>query len=298
MQEVVLTWLSVEWHWRRKHLGQTRTLCNAVVEVMIDQTVLLSTTDGVATITLNRPEVLNALNLSASEALAKAIQSCNDDDNVRAVLLTGAGRGFCAGGDMKAAWEHHQAGGDVRHFFRDLTVPLHRAITDIRLMEKPVIGAINGTAGGGGMSLAMACDFRLAAENARLKQAYTSIGLVPDLGWTAIVPQIIGGARTMELLLTDPVLDAKQALALGLVHEIVPDDRLLERARAVSTQLAHGPTTAFGGAKALVNATLFPMLETQLERERQRLVTQAGTEDFLEGLSAFMQKKSPRFRGR
>ena len=274
------------------------TLCNVLVAVMTDQTVLLSTIDGVATIILNRPDVLNALNLSASEALAKAIQSCKEDNSVRAVLLTGAGRGFCAGGDMKAAWEHHQAGGDVRHFFCDLTVPLHRAVTDIRLMEKPVIAAINGAAGGGGMSLAMACDFRLAAENARLKQAYTSIGLVPDLGWTAIVPQIIGGARTMELLLTDPVLDAKQALALGLVHEIVPDDRLLERARAVSTQLAHGPTTAFGGAKALVNATLFPMLETQLERERQRLVTQAGTEDFLEGLSAFMQKKKPRFRGR
>ena len=100
----------------------------------------------------------------------------------------------------------------------------------------------------------------------------------------------------MELLLIDPVLDAKQALALGLVHEIVPDDRLLERARAVLTQLAHGPTTAFGGAKALVNATLFPMLETQLERERQRLVTQAGTENFLEWLSVFMQKKNPHFR--
>jgi 2-(1,2-epoxy-1,2-dihydrophenyl)acetyl-CoA isomerase len=265
---------------------------------MVDQTVRSETVNGVVTITLNRPEVLNALNLSMSEALFRAIQSCKDDGNVRAVLLTGAGRGFCAGGDMKAAWEHHQAGGDICHFFRDLTVPLHRAITDIRLMAKPVIAAINGAAGGGGMSLAMACDIRLATENVRLKQAYTSIGLVPDLGWTAIVPQIIGAARTMQLLLTDPVLDAKQALALGLVNEVVPDDKLLERARAVSTQLAHGPTTAFGSAKALVNATLFPMLETQLERERQRLITQAGTEDFLEGLAAFVQKRAPHFRGR
>jgi 2-(1,2-epoxy-1,2-dihydrophenyl)acetyl-CoA isomerase len=233
-----------------------------------------------------------------SQTLARMIQSCKDDDNVRTLLLTGAGRGFCAGGDMKAAWEYHQAGGDLRHFFRDLTVPLHRAITDIRLMEKPVIAAISGVAGGGGMSLAMACDFRLAGEDARLKQAYTSIGLVPDLGWTATVPQVIGGARTMELLLIDPVLDAKQALALGLVHEIVANDRLVEIARAMSARLSRAPTTAFGGAKALVNATLFPMLETQLERERQRLVTQAGTRDFLEGLKAFVQKRSPRFNGR
>jgi 2-(1,2-epoxy-1,2-dihydrophenyl)acetyl-CoA isomerase len=265
---------------------------------MTEETIRSSTTDGLVTIILNRPEVLNALNVSTSETLARTIQSCKDDDNVRAVLLTGAGRGFCAGGNMKAAWEHHQAGGDIRHFFRDLTVPLQRAIADIRLMEKPVIAAINGATGGGGMSLAMACDFRLAAETARLKQGYTSIGLVPDLGWTVIVPQAIGGARTMELLLIDPVLAAKQALALGLVHEIVPDDRLLERAREVSTQLARGPTAAFGGAKTLVNATLFPMLETQLERERQRLITQAGTEDFLEGLAAFVQKRSPGFRGR
>jgi 2-(1,2-epoxy-1,2-dihydrophenyl)acetyl-CoA isomerase len=265
---------------------------------MVDQTVQSSTIDGVTTITLNRPEVLNALNLPMSQTLARMIQSCKHDDNVRTLLLTGAGRGFCAGGDMKAAWEYHQAGGDLRHFFRDLTVPLHRAITDIRLMEKPVIAAISGVAGGGGMSLAMACDFRLAGEDARLKQAYTSIGLVPDLGWTATVPQVIGGARTMELLLIDPVLDAKQALALGLVHEVVANDRLLDIARAMSARLSRAPTTAFGGAKALVNATLLPMLETQLERERQRLVTQAGTRDFLEGLEAFVQKRSPRFNGR
>jgi 2-(1,2-epoxy-1,2-dihydrophenyl)acetyl-CoA isomerase len=265
--------------------------------LMADHTVRSSTSDGVTTIILNRPEVLNALNLSTSEELAKAIQSCKDDDNVRAVLLTGAGRAFCAGGDMKAAWGHHQEGGNLSYFFRDLTAALHRAITDIRLMEKPVIAAINGAAGGGGMSLAMACDYRIAAENVKLKQAYTSIGLVPDLGWTVIVPQMIGGARTMGLLLTDPVLDAKQALALGLVHEVVPDDKLPDRARALSTQLAHGPTTAFGGAKTLVNATLFPAFETQLERERQRLIAQASTQDFLEGLSAFMQKRSPHFRG-
>ena len=141
------------------------------------------------------------------------------------------------------------------------------------------------------MSLAAACDLRLAAESAKFKQAYTSIGLVPDGGWTIIVPHIIGAAKAMELLLLDPILDANQALAVGLVHEVVPDDRLQERAQEMSRQLARGPRTAFGGAKALLNAALFPMLETQLERERQRLMTQGGTKDFLERLSSFLQRK-------
>jgi 2-(1,2-epoxy-1,2-dihydrophenyl)acetyl-CoA isomerase len=258
---------------------------------MTDQLVRLDVSDAIATITLNRPEVLNALNLAMIEALVRVIQACKDDDNVRALIITGAGRGFCAGGDMKAAWEHIQAGGEARHFFRDLTVPLHRAISDIRLIEKPVVAAINGSIGGAGMSLAAACDIRLAADSAKFKQAYTSIGLVPDAGWTLIVPQIIGVAKAMELLLVDPVLDARQALSLRFVHEVVPDDKLQERTRELVTQLAEGPTTAFGGAKALVNAALFPMLETQLERERQRLMAQGGTKDFLERLSAFLQRK-------
>jgi len=263
---------------------------------MAEQLVLLHEQDRVATITLNRPEVFNALNQPMAEALVQTIQACMDDDGIHVLILTGAGRGFCAGGDMKAAWEHIQAGCDPRHFFRDLTVPLHRAITDMRLMEKPIVAAINGAAGGAGVSLAAACDLRLAVENAKFKQAYTSIGLVPDGGWTAIVPQIIGPAKAAELWLLDPVLDAQQALALGLVHEVVPSDKLMERAREIATNLAHGPATAFGGAKALVNAALFPELETQLERERQRIIAQGGTADFREGVSAFVGKRKPRFR--
>jgi len=262
---------------------------------MVEQPVLLDVQEGVATITLNRPEVFNALNQPMAEALVRTIQACMDDDGIRALILTGAGRGFCAGGDMKAAWEHIQAGSDPRHFFRELTVPLHRAITDMRLMEKPIIAAINGAAGGAGISLAAACDLRIAAEGAKFKQAYTSIGLVPDGGWTTIVPQIIGPAKATELLLLDPVLDARQALDLGLVHEVVPDNRLAERVREVAARLAQGPVTAFGAAKTLTNAALFPMLEVQLERERQRIIAQGGTEDFLEGLTAFVEKREPRF---
>jgi len=258
---------------------------------MTDQVVRVDVSDAVATITLNRPEVLNAINPPLIQALVGAVQACMSDDKIRAVIITGAGRGFCAGGDMKAVWEHIQAGKDPRHFFRDLTVLLHRAVTDIRLMEKPVMASVNGPAGGAGMSLAAACDLRLATESAKFKQAYTSMGLVPDGGWTVFVPQIIGTAKAMELLLLDPVLDAKEALSLGLVHEVVPDDKLHERTVELSTQLAQGPITALGGAKALLNAAQFPMLETQLERERQRLIAQGGTKDFLERLSAFQQRK-------
>jgi 2-(1,2-epoxy-1,2-dihydrophenyl)acetyl-CoA isomerase len=279
---------------RYSHIMFTITRRN---QEMTDQTVLLNIQDSVATITLNRPEVYNALNQPMAEALVRAIQMCMDDDHVRAVILTGAGRGFCAGGDMKAAWEHIQAGGDPQHFFRDLTVPLHRAITDMRLMEKPIVAAINGAAGGAGMSLAAACDLRLAVEGAKFKQAYTSIGLVPDGGWTAIVPQIIGPAKAAELLLLDPVLDAQQALTLGLVHEVVPGDRLMKRACETATGLAQGPATALGGAKTLVNAALYPMLEVQLERERQRIIAQGGTADFREGVFAFVEKRKPHFRG-
>lgn len=265
---------------------------------MAEETVLLSVQDSVATVTMNRPEVLNALNLSSGEQLIRTIETCRKDDRVRAVVLTGAGRGFCAGGDVKAMWEGLRAGKDPANFFRDLTVPLHRLILDLRGMEKPVIAAINGATGGAGMSLAAACDLRLAAETATFRQAYTSIGLTPDGGWTALMPQIIGPAKAMELLLLDPVLDARQALALGFVHELVPATGLMERANAVAARLAHGPSLAFGGAKALVNAAVFPELEAQLDRERQRIILQGGTADFREGVSAFVEKRAARFAGR
>jgi len=262
---------------------------------MTSDSVLLSIDAGIGTITLNRPEVLNALDFAMAGGLVRAVQRCMEDSDVRAVILTGAGRGFCAGGDMKAAWEHIQAGGDPRHFFRDLTVRLHRVISDMRLMEKPIVAAINGAAGGAGMSLAAACDLRLAGANARFRQAYTSIGLVPDGGWTAIVPHLIGPGKAAELLLLDPVLDAQTALAVGLVHEVVPDAQLVERAREVAAGLARGPATAFGGAKALVNGVVLPALEAQLERERQRIISQAATADFREGLSAFVEKRQAKF---
>ncbi len=263
--------------------------------MMADRSVLLQVEDGIGSVTLNRPDVLNALDFDMAGELVRTLQQCMEDAAVRVVLLTGTGRGFCAGGDMKAAWQHIQAGGDPRHFFRDLTLRLHRAITDMRLMAKPIIAAINGAAGGAGMSLAAACDLRIASESAKFRQAYTSIGLVPDGGWTAIVPHIVGQAKAMELLLLDPVLDAREALAMGLVHEVVPNAALMGRAHQVAAALAAGPATAFGEAKTLASYALGTSLEVQLERERQAIIRQATTPDFREGLSAFIEKRGPLF---
>ena len=255
--------------------------------------VLFGVKEGVATVTLNRPEVLNALDAAMARQLVQALEACAMDEAVRAVVLTGAGRGFCAGGDMKAAWEHIRGGGDPRLFFAELTVLLHRAIVDLRRMEKPVIAAINGAVGGAGMSLAGACDLRLAAQGAKFRQAYTSIGLVPDGGWTLIVAQILGHARASELVLLDPVFDAGQAHEWGLVHEVVPLEALAGRARELALQLAAGPASAYGGAKALLNAALLPALEGQLEKERQRIIRQASTREFLERLASFVEKRGP-----
>ncbi|OGO35789.1 MAG: hypothetical protein A2W35_09670 [Chloroflexi bacterium RBG_16_57_11] len=261
---------------------------------MSEPTVLNCLQDGVLAITLNRPAVLNALDFPATEALAQAIQAGKDDDAVRVVvrvvMIKDTGRGFCAGGDIKALWEHVQRGGSASHYLRDLTVLLHRITLDLRLMEKPVIAVINGTASGAGMSYVAACDIRLAGENARFKQAFTSIGLTPDSGWTTLVPLIVGSAKANELLLFDPILDAKQALELGLVHEVVPGEALGKRAQELAIKLARRPKSALGGAKALLNASLLPTLESQLERERQRIIIQAGSDEFIERLNAFVNR--------
>ncbi len=256
------------------------------------ETVQLAVEDGVATITLNRPAVLNSLDMGTAEVVAAVVQRCRDDADIRALVLTGSGRGFCAGGDMKAAWEHMQSGGDLRVFFGELTFFLHRVVADLRAMEKPVIAAINGVAGGAGLSLAAACDFRIAADTAQFKQAYTSIGLVPDLGWTVTVPLLIGVAAATELLLHDPVLDAGRARAIGLVHEVVAANELMERARNLARRAVQERAGAFGAAKALLNAALFPAIETQLEKERRRLMNQATTAEYQAGLTGFIKGRA------
>jgi 2-(1,2-epoxy-1,2-dihydrophenyl)acetyl-CoA isomerase len=250
---------------------------------------VLVTQDGaVATITLNRPEVYNATDGALAVALAAAVRACTADPQVRAIVLTGAGKGFCAGGDMKAAWAAVSSGRDPRPFFGEVTGNLHAAVLGLARARQPVIAAINGAAGGIGISLAAACDIRLAAAGAKLKAAYTTIGLVPDGGWTATVARLVGHARAIELLLLDPVVDAERALALGLVHEVVPPESLPVRAAELAAQLARGPAGAVAKTKALLAATLLPDLEAVLERERAAIIEQCVSEEFRARLGAFI----------
>jgi len=264
---------------------------------MNEQPVRYEQEGAVALITMNRPDALNALNLEMGQALVATIERVRFDRTVRAVVITGAGRAFSAGGDLKAMKAHLDSGNDPAQFFRDLTKLFHPAIVDLRRMEKPVVAAINGPAGGAGFSLALACDLRVMADTAFLQQAYTAAGLVPDGGMTLFLPRIVGLGTASEIILRNPRIEAEQALQWGLVHEVVPAEEVMSRAMEIAHALAAGPTVALGRAKQLLNRSLLSLLESQLEAERQTIAAVSTTADFREGLTAFLEKRPPNFQG-
>jgi len=245
---------------------------------------------GVLTITLNRPDVLNAFNAELHRGLATALREARDSD-VRAVVITGAGRGFCVGQDLT---EFREAAGDVGTRLRETYHPNVRAI---RALEKPVIAAVNGVAAGAGVSFACACDVRIAAESASFIPAFINIGLVPDSGGSYFVTRILGPARAFEWLTSGKKLSAAEARAWGLVSDVVNDGALAERAKSAAEQLASLPTRGIGMTKRLVDHALHSTLEEQLEREAQLQSAATRTEDFKEGVAAFLEKRPPRFRG-
>ncbi|MFZ5646894.1 MAG: enoyl-CoA hydratase/isomerase family protein [Bacillota bacterium] len=250
---------------------------------------------SVATVTMNRPDHYNALNLKMGDDLCEALETCIKRQDVRAVVLTGSGKAFCSGGDLRAARE--QASSEPSEPYRQLTKRLNRIIISIRHMEKPVIAAVNGAAGGAGFSIAVACDLRIASSGAKFRQAYTSVGLVPDGGWTLFVPLLAGFGQASELVLLDPVIDAAKALKMGLVNEVVEPEGLEKAAQQTAVKLASGPTRSFAIAKSLLNSSLLNMLERQLELERDGIIKAAGTADYLEGLESFFGKRMPGFKG-
>ncbi|MGA2409926.1 MAG: enoyl-CoA hydratase-related protein [Candidatus Binataceae bacterium] len=258
-------------------------------------TLLFEVRDHVAYITLNRPEAANAMNLELSRELEEVALECEENINVRAVLLTGAGKMFCGGGDVKAFAAQEPT--HLPAYLKRVTLYLHQAIHRFARMRAPVVMAVNGSAGGGGMSLACAGDIVLAGESARFTMAYTRIGLTPDGSSTYYLPRIIGLRRTMELALTNRTLSAREAEAIGLVTRVVPDDQLIAQAEALGNELAHGPTRAYGGVKRLLYGSFNTPLHEQMELESEWIADMARTWDAQEGMAAFVGKRTPKFNG-
>jgi 2-(1,2-epoxy-1,2-dihydrophenyl)acetyl-CoA isomerase len=261
---------------------------------MPDQPVLYATSDGVATITLNRPDVLNALNDALMNALREAVTTAAADTAVRCVILTGAGRGFSAGADLAAG----RGSGGNRDAGSTLRERYHPVIEAMRGMAKPVITAVNGVAAGAGMSLALAGDIVLAANSASFLQAFSKIGLIPDAGSTYFLPRYVGEVRARALAILADRISADDALRYGMVWKVLADEALMPEAQRMAAHLAQMPTQAYALIKQALNGSLERTLPEQLELEATLQVAAGKTEDFREGVTAFLEKRPPRFKGR
>jgi 2-(1,2-epoxy-1,2-dihydrophenyl)acetyl-CoA isomerase len=263
------------------------------------KTLRIEIDDSVATLTLDRPDAFNAMSPELIGELGVAMAWLADQGEFRALIITGAGKAFCAGGDVN--WfrkgiedPDHDISADVRRGAE----ALHSAIVDLRRIERPVIAAVNGPAAGAGFSLALACDFRISAESAFFAPAYGRIGASPDGGMTYFLPRVVGPAKALELLLDDPNLKAPDALAMGLVSEVVPDDQLMDRARERAAKLATLAPHYVKMAKSLVGTSIEHTITEHLQLERHGIADGLGTEDARLGVTAFFSGEKPEFQGR
>lgn len=258
---------------------------------MAHETLRTGTADGVLTITLNRPEVLNALTRQVLGDLHAILRAAERDEAVRCLVLTGAGRGFCSGLDLTAGAEREEhlsvADGVRQHW--------NVVVKGIRAIEKPVIAAVNGVAAGAGMSIALACDIRMASEAAWFMPGFVRIGLIPDSGGTLFLPLLVGYAKAAELAFTGDRVDATEAHRLGLVNHVVPADALMERTHALAARLAASPTRAIGLTKRAFNRAVMPHLDAVLDDEAEFQEIAARTDDHREGVAAFREQRPPRF---
>lgn len=258
-------------------------------------TLLFDVRDNVAHVTLNRPEAANALNAEMAHELMDVALRCEEDPSVRAMLLDATGKIFCAGGDLKSFAAQPKE--MLPTYLKKVTFYLHKAISRLSRMKAPLVMAIQGAAGGAGMSLACAGDLVIAAESARFTMAYTRAGLTPDGSSTYYLPRIVGLRRAMELTLLNPVLSARQAYEMGIVTRVVPDGELAATAEGIARELAKGPTRAYLGVKRLLTESATHTLEDQMELETEWIAQMGRSADGPEGIAAFLGKRAPKFRG-
>lgn len=250
---------------------------------------------GVAWVTLNRPEVLNACDLGMLKRLQQVLKDASQDQSVRCVVLTGAGRAFCAGADLQSL--NSRGSGSELSLSEDLRGGFNPVILRIRNMDKPVVAMLNGVAAGAGMGLAFACDMRIMSESAKFVEAFAKVGLVPDSGATFFMPRLLGIAKAFELAFTGEGIDAKEAEKLGAVNRVVKPDELLNYTRELAERLARGPR-GIGLAKRAINRALYLDIESALDYEAYLQEIAGSTEDYKEGVSAFLGKRPPRFQGK
>ena len=260
------------------------------------ETLIWEQSGGSGRLTLNRPDSLNSWTTEFGHELRQVLEGEAADASVRAVLVTGAGRGFSSGADLKSGFEPHPDDGRP-NLRKELDEIYHPVITAVRELPKPIVAAVNGPAVGIGASLAFACDLVLAAESAYFGLAFVNIGLMPDGGSTALVPAAVGKARAFQMALLGERVPARTALDWGLINQVHPDDKLIDEATALVDRMASGPTRSYASSKKALNNMLFPNMQQQLELESELQHELGRTDDFMEGALAFVEKREAKFTG-
>ncbi len=257
------------------------------------ESILFEKDTGVAKLTLNRPDVFNSFNQEMAKLLQGYLDQCKEDEEVRALLLTGAGKAFCAGQDLQEVTDEEAP--PIDNIVGKSYNPI---VKKIREIEKPVVCAVNGVAAGAGANIAIACDITVAAASATFVQAFSRIGLVPDSGGTYFLPRMVGRQRAAALMMLSDKLSAEEAVAIGLIFKTFPDDTFADEAMQLAKTLAQMPTVGLGLTKRALNYSLTNDLETQLAIEEQLQSFAANTEDYKEGVAAFLEKRKPVFKGK
>lgn len=260
------------------------------------ETIQLEMRELVGLLTLNRPDRLNALTVKVASDFKAAVAEAMER-GARAIVITGAGRAFSAGGDLREMQEIAKKNGRAEAFFDEPLRVINEAILLIRETPVPFIAAVNGVASGGGCNLALACDLVIAAESAKFNQAFIKIGLTPDCGGTFMLPRLVGWKRATELLFTGDLVSAQAAAEMGMINSVTPDNELMSRALAMAERLAQAPTAAIAEIKKLLDASAANDLRRQLDLEHKTQIESGKSQDFIEGVSAFLEKRPPRFVG-